>query len=44
MRDLEIWTLKGATISLSASALSGLAGRVAATLLLRGDATYDKRG
>jgi FAD/FMN-containing dehydrogenase len=41
MRDLEIRTRKGETISLSASALSGLAGRVAGTLLLRGDATYD---
>jgi len=41
MRDIEILTRDGATISLSASALTGLAGRVAGTLLLRGDATYD---
>jgi FAD/FMN-containing dehydrogenase len=41
MRDLEIRTRKGATISLSASALSVLAGHVAGTLLLRGDAAYD---
>ena len=41
MRHIEILTRDGATIWLSTSALTGLAGRVAGTLLLRGDATYD---
>jgi hypothetical protein len=41
MRDIEIPTRDGAAISLLASALASLAGRVAGTLLLQSDATYD---